>query len=548
VTTRAGVDVSIVARVVQAPETRAGVTLVLQGSGALLGGPEGDLRAVTDARGVATFTLRTTAIGTHPLTVVALGQGGASARVVLEVEPGTAANIEIRPTRLELPREAAGRAQIRVEISDQHGNPIPGRSVELRPEVPDMGLGPMTATTGADGVAVFELDAGQIQRIGRLSVHVGPDQVGSVAVLFGAGPPSAEWTRFVAGTDQVGPVSTELPEDVVLEVRDAFGVPIAGQPVEFRAGNGVVEPETAVSDTAGRVALRVRLGEDAGRATIRAIVGPISVETAITVTAAPAVGLILARSGRPVAGTFDVREGERIELQVRAVDRFGNAVRLEGLEASVGDGDVLQVVGTDAGQTEGRVVLQAGDEGSTGLSITASGVSQRLVANIMTGGARPWSVGARFSLVGFDYDWDGRPNVSGESGVAVDLQARRAIGPIFAVRGGLTLGNLGADTVGASLNVALAQGWIAGEAAYPISERVSPVAFLGFGRYRIQSDETGAVIRHTNFFWMIGAGLDFAVTEQLTGELRIATQQLRESGIGTIASMLPVGVGLRVEF
>ena len=74
--------------------------------------------------------------------------------------------------------------------------------------------------------------------------------------------------RAVSGDQQSGTVSSPLPAPLIVEAADAGGRLVPGAAIVFRFDAGVsdgqVDPDTAVTDAAGRVSVAVRLGSPVG--------------------------------------------------------------------------------------------------------------------------------------------------------------------------------------------------------------------------------------------------------------------------------------------
>ena len=86
-------------------------------------------------------------------------------------------------------------------------------------------------------------------------------------------PSAASEIEIIAGNDQVGRVSQELPEPLVIRVLDETARPVAGVSVAWAAqGGGSVVPETVVTDSEGLASVSRLLGPSAGEQTTTATV------------------------------------------------------------------------------------------------------------------------------------------------------------------------------------------------------------------------------------------------------------------------------------
>jgi hypothetical protein len=99
--------------------------------------------------------------------------------------------------------------------------------------------------------------------------------------------------------------------------------------VAFRAVNADVRPETAITDSTGRVAVDVTLSERAGVAAVIAMVD--SVERVHTMQVEPGfpVGMAIEFDGARVdGGVIEVLDGVPFALRLRVRDSYGNPARI----------------------------------------------------------------------------------------------------------------------------------------------------------------------------------------------------------------------------
>ena len=117
--------------------------------------------------------------------------------------------------------------------------------------------------------------------------------------------------EVVSGDGQEGRPGRLLADEVVVRVADGGGSPIEGTEVAF-AGDGTVEPASAVSDTAGLARTAWTLGDAEGAQVLTAAVaeGP-SVQITATAERLPVVSLAATAASAP--------EGATIELAIEAI-------------------------------------------------------------------------------------------------------------------------------------------------------------------------------------------------------------------------------------
>lgn len=261
---------------------------------------------------------------------VLLACGGADLVLPSDGEP---AAVEITKGDGQSGRVGAALADsLVVRVADSQGRPVSGVPVAFAftSDGSDATVAPDTATTGAGGLAAFQLVLGT--RVGKASAEVrvttaGGDRTLSAPVSFTAVSADANELRAVAGDSQAAPAGAALGQPLVVEVTDAFGNPIAGVTVAWEA------------DAGGTVSQATTSTGDDGTATVERTLGP---SAGVQHTSAIAPGL----AGSPVVFTHTARAGaaavlERVSgdgqralvgssvadpLVVRVHDDAGNAV------------------------------------------------------------------------------------------------------------------------------------------------------------------------------------------------------------------------------
>ncbi len=386
-TAPAGSRTSVGVRLTRAGRPAAGVELALRGSGRLGGGQAADARAVTNRNGAATFQFAVgTVAGAYRLSVAAASgetlEGNTS--LSLDVEAAEPVRAEVTPERVQLRAGTAGGVEVAVVLRDRYGNAVVGAEVQLRPSSPEMGLADATGTTDSEGTVVFSLLASTVRGTGELRIVAGTDELARVPLSVEPGTVSTRQTRFVSGADQSGAVGTTLLQPLVLEVRDERGLPTPGRQVQFSAVNAIVAPQVAMTDSAGRVSVSVRLGVDASRpATVTALFEGVSVDTSLRVEPGPVSDLSVIHDGKPVGESLVIEAGAPVTLRVRAVDSFGNRASVEGLRASIDDESVLELLDVAIDSLGARVVLQPVGDGSTQIDFGVAGLSRSLLARLL---------------------------------------------------------------------------------------------------------------------------------------------------------------------
>src|SRR5437762_4364409 len=359
--------------------------------------------------------------------------------------------------------------------------------------------------------------------------------------------PAEDLTQFTLGAGQHGAAGSALA--IVLEVRDPTGAPIAKQPAAFAVSAGAVTPSAAEADAAGTVRVRVTLPERAGAVVITAKVGTFSRTATVYADPGPAHELVVERGRAAVVGSVSVRSRDTVVLRVVARDAYGNRTTLADFTATT-SGRAIGLVAAAAADSQALVTLESRKSGVSDVLLSASGLRARVTVDVaLPAAARPWAIGARSAWLGANDPFIASPNLTGISGGDFALFGRRS----FPGADGLSLA-LGAEagslsgnrTTGGSVSVLLLEAYGRAELALLPRGPVSPVVSLGVGGYRLESDDNGQTVYHTNAFWSGGVGLDVTVSPRVTLEARVERQWMRDTNLGHVATFWPVGVGARV--
>jgi Bacterial Ig-like domain (group 1)/Bacterial Ig-like domain (group 3) len=366
--------------------------------------PQPLVAGVTDATGrpvegaTVVFVLTDAAPGAavEPDTVTTDADGRATTRIVLGTRPGTQAG-QVRalggkgtPTATAdfslqaVPKDANGIAAVSgqdqsgpvgaklaaplvVEVADAFGNPIDAVVVSWSTE----GGGSVSAgttTTGADGRTSVERTLGGTAGPQRTLATVSGLAGSPVAFVHTATPGAASGVSILSGDDQTGPVTTELPKPLVVQVRDASNNPVPGVAVTWviGSGQGSVSPATSTTDGAGQSTSAWTLGPTPGPNTVSAVVSGIGVvEFSATATAgAPArLSVRTQPSGTAVSGV--VLDQQPV---IQLLDAAGNEATQSGVQVSV-------AIATGGGTLSGSTTKSTDGNGRaafTDLKITGS--------------------------------------------------------------------------------------------------------------------------------------------------------------------------------
>jgi len=235
--------------------------------------------ATTDADGKVTAQV---VLGTRPGAqageVRALGANGtatASAPFTLNAVSENANGITaVSGDNQSGPVGSTLAAPLVVQVADAFGNPIQGVDVTWTAQGGGT-VSSATTTTDARGLASVTRTLGPAA--GAQSTLASVDGLAGSPVTFvhTATAGAASGLSIVSGDHQSGPVSTELPQPIVVEVRDAQSnlVPSVAVTWVVGTGGGRVTPTTTMTDQNGRASANWTMGSSPVANTVSAVVG-----------------------------------------------------------------------------------------------------------------------------------------------------------------------------------------------------------------------------------------------------------------------------------
>lgn len=176
---------------------------------------------------------------------------------------------------------------IRVLVTDD-GLPAPGLTVSWATTAAGASLA-ATSTSDAAGIASNNWTLGTTA--GPQTAQATLTGASGSPVTFNATANAGAAAELVktGGDQQVGPINSELPEPLTVEVSDEFGNGVPGVAVEWATtGDAALSAPTVISDATGTSAVGVVLGGTEGVITITASSGALSGSPqTFTATAAP---------------------------------------------------------------------------------------------------------------------------------------------------------------------------------------------------------------------------------------------------------------------
>jgi adhesin/invasin len=354
--------------------------------------------ATSDANGKATASV---VLGTRPGSqageVEALGAGGsaaATAGFTLTALPEDANGIvalsgqdQSGPVNSTLPNPLV------VQVSDPFGNPIAGVAVTWTVDGGGAASA-ATSTTGADGTTSVMRTLGAAA--GEQHTFATVDGLAGSPVTFTqtATAGAASGVTIVGGDDQTGPVSTELPQDLVVEVHDAGGnaVPSVAVTWVIGVGGGSVTPTTSVTDASGRANAAWTLGASPGANTVSAVVSGIGVAEFSATATAGAPARLQIQTQPSVAAVSGVPFDQQPVIQL--LDAQGNEARQAGVAVQVAiasGGGTLSGAPSVVTDANGRAAFSGlaltGSAGTRTLRFSATGFASVTSQQISLGAA-----------------------------------------------------------------------------------------------------------------------------------------------------------------
>ncbi len=213
------------------------------------GGSVSPTSSVTGADGKTT-TVRTLGpgAGTQTTTAGATGATPVTFNHVSQIQGATQIAASGAATG---PDTVLSTVQLSALVRDQNNAPVQGVIVTWTLTSGTGSLSHATATTGATGIAIDSLTVTQTAGTRTVQAAV-TGLVGSpVTFTHNATAGNATEMAYNAGDGQVGPVSTALPNEHRVIVRDAYGNPKAGLTVTWVPGLGGGSVSNAAPVTAG---------------------------------------------------------------------------------------------------------------------------------------------------------------------------------------------------------------------------------------------------------------------------------------------------------
>ena len=200
----------------------------------------------------------------------------------------------------------------------------------------------------------------------------------------GEAPAKRVFVHMSAGNNQAAEVGTNLAQPLVVELRDAAGMPEQGIGVLFRSSHRGSRSMEVKSDSLGRAWVWWQLGEESGSHRIMASVTAPNVSDVVSFDA-------IALPGPPafirVTSEMDLRAlpGTQLDpIDVRLEDRFANATANVALSWAIetGGGTIRAVVDRTDGAGRARAIWTLGmGTGPQSIHVVAGSATHRIRAH-----------------------------------------------------------------------------------------------------------------------------------------------------------------------
>ncbi|MFZ5229043.1 Ig-like domain-containing protein, partial [Enterobacter bugandensis] len=252
--------------------------------------------------------------------------------------------------------------RVRVTVKDAHENPVAGQMVNFR--AGEGGILPATATTDKDGtvtVSQTSLKAGEF----RVEATTGDNwtQAKSGQVTFTADSSTAKVSALEVIDNNAAADGTDTTR-VRVTVKDAHENPVAGQVVNFRAGEGVILPATATTEKDGTVTVS-QTSLKAGEFRVEATTGDNWTQAKsgqVTFTADNSTAKVSALEVIDNNAAADGTDTTRVRVTVK--DAHENPVAGQAVSFDAGTGVIIPATaetGKDGTVTVSQTSLKAGE-------------------------------------------------------------------------------------------------------------------------------------------------------------------------------------------
>lgn len=274
-----------------------------------------------------------------------------------------------------------------VLVTDDLANPVEGVEVTVTVQGGELDAGTATRSTGSDGTAAFNDLVINTSGSYTLEFNAIGATDNAVSDPFDVVSAAAVQSAILSGNNQIGTVSTQLPDALLIRVSDSFGNPVSGHDVTFAidqvpvgASGQSLSVANAVTDAAGEASTLLTLGNRTGTYTVNANAGAAGTN-GFTATAQPAA------ADNFVFGTVSSPQtaGQDFSITITAEDEFGN--RATGYAGTA-------ALSTTAGTITPNSATFGSGQATLNVSVSDAGTGQSISAtdNAITGTSNTFDV------------------------------------------------------------------------------------------------------------------------------------------------------------
>ena len=279
-----------------------------------------------------------------------------------------------------------------IEVRDWYDNPVQGVQVTFTVTIGEGRLNKQSTvervTTNADGRATSTLTLGGDP--GTNSVKVSVEGIARTEVFNAEAsllPPPPTVLSIVSGNNQSGLAGEALANPFVVEVRDENGSVSEGVSVTFTvtAGDGILQPEIALTNADGRTESTLTLGDNPGTNMVTVSVEGISQTAVFNAKAAlppPMPTILSIVSGGDQSGLTGEALTNPFVVEVR--DQYGGTMQGVTVTYSVNEGGGslnVTTATTDANGLAQSTLTLGSDPGTNSVEVSVEGISRTVVFN-----------------------------------------------------------------------------------------------------------------------------------------------------------------------
>ncbi len=293
--------------------------------------------SITTAKdGTATFTATSTTAAAYSISAT-LGKSSKTTTVTFVADATTAQVSALTVTTDNVLANGKAKAELRVTVRDQHGNPLDGQKVTLSGEDKGITLSAASVTTAKDGTATFTATS-MLAVAQEVSATLGKSSR-STMVTFIADASTARVSALTVTTDNVV-ANGEAPADLRVTVQDEHGNPLADQKVTLTHDQGLTLSADTVTTAKDGTASFTATSTIATIYSVGAILGKSSKNATVTFIADASTARVSALT--VITDNALANGTARAQLSVTVQDKYSNPLADQTVALTAGIGATLR--------------------------------------------------------------------------------------------------------------------------------------------------------------------------------------------------------------